>query len=618
MKESVTKFDFEAAFKALDEVAIPTTTGLKANRAPLTEVFSKTLKTDALVEEYYDISNTGELDDAKAAREAEIAKAKLARIEKIVDLDAESPDDLLTSYVGKYIIQCPQCMTLFYKKPEDVEESEEDPTTVNISEVCQHCGNDSGYTLIGKVGAAEEPAAEEASLEGEEATEELPDIAGEDATDESGDISTDLSDTSLEDNSADNEDIDLDIEIEDDELEPLEDDSEDTGKKEESFQNKRKSSKRLTEAGGVDLEVSAREFEQLINSPEFKKPISDAAVKTMLNSFKETKQDDTAVEEAVGQPESADDSDTLEEAGLGTFAKALGKKLAQTGKNIKDKLSNVIDKYADSAKTRDEKANWVLENALEDYSKLAINDQGDLVPEEDNRKFNLFVVVGFTDKYNSGKPITMAPSYNNNDLVLGKNSVQKKTDYKDADKIAQGWSMTPGNGPAFIYLAQGEEFDKAVFLCEYFKGKLANDQLEKYFNVVKNALKGAELAQEGGMEQTDESFNHLMDGVEELQEADLEKLISTSLVETYGNVENFKLTSCSYLNEQLQLDGIINFCSGNTRTATYVFNKAYFEGGKNFSMTGFNEKLGSDKQFTITGKKTNNTFIVESFKQTKK
>lgn len=166
MKESITKFDFESAFKALDEIEIPKTGKVKANRPALTEIFSRKSRFDALMEEYYDIGSTSGLEDAQEAREAEIAQAKLARIEKIVDLEADSADDLLTSYVGKYIIQCPQCMTLFYKNQEDIVASEDDPSTVNVNEICQHCGNESGYSLIGKVGEAEpgeteEPAAEE-------------------------------------------------------------------------------------------------------------------------------------------------------------------------------------------------------------------------------------------------------------------------------------------------------------------------------------------------------------------------------------------------------------------------------------------------------------------------
>ena len=182
MKESITKFDLESAFKALDEIEIPQAKKVRANRPALTEIFSRKTKFDALMEEYYDISSNEGLEDAKEAREAEIAQAKLDRIEKIVDLDADSADELLTSYVGKFIMQCPQCMTLFYKNPEDVVASEEDPATVNVNEVCQHCGNESGYTLVGKVGEAEteETTPEELPAEGELDL----DVSGDEATEE--------------------------------------------------------------------------------------------------------------------------------------------------------------------------------------------------------------------------------------------------------------------------------------------------------------------------------------------------------------------------------------------------------------------------------------------------
>lgn len=172
-KEMVQKFDLEAAFRALDEIEAPKTKGLKANRVDLKERFTAKAYGDALVEDYYNINDHEALEEAKEDREEEVAKAKLARIEKIVDLDAESPEDLLPSYVGKVIIQCPQCMTLFYKNPEDIEKSEENPDVVNINEICQHCGNASGYTLIGKVGAVSEDEAAnyEAAEEGTEEDE---------------------------------------------------------------------------------------------------------------------------------------------------------------------------------------------------------------------------------------------------------------------------------------------------------------------------------------------------------------------------------------------------------------------------------------------------------------
>jgi hypothetical protein len=152
MKDSVTRFNFDDAFKALDEIEIPVAEkGIKANRVDLKESMKKVDKFELLFEDFYDVNNADDMNAVSEEREAEVAKAKLARIEKIVDLDAETEEDILPSYVGKTIIQCPQCMTLFYKNAEDIVKDEENPDVVNVAEVCQHCGNESGYDVIGKV-----------------------------------------------------------------------------------------------------------------------------------------------------------------------------------------------------------------------------------------------------------------------------------------------------------------------------------------------------------------------------------------------------------------------------------------------------------------------------------
>ena len=208
-KEQVTKFDLESAFRALDELEIPKVNGgVKSNRMNLREATKRVDRLSMLIEDYYDVGNTEDLQEASEEREDEIAKAKLARIEKIVDLDAESGDDILPSYVGKIIIQCPQCMTLFYKKPEDVIPSDEDPDTVNVGEECQHCGNNDGYTLIGKV------AAEEGTDLGAEAAYEEEPSEDMDLGELPTDLGGDEENTEISDN--ENEEGGLD------ELEPME------------------------------------------------------------------------------------------------------------------------------------------------------------------------------------------------------------------------------------------------------------------------------------------------------------------------------------------------------------------------------------------------------------
>ena len=310
IKDSVTQFDLEAAFKALDDINMSETNkGLKANKAPLTEIFSKRNNGfEALMEEYYNVGDSNDLSAAQEEREAEIAKAKLARIEKIVDLDAKSPEDLLTSYVGKYIIQCPQCMTLFYKNPEDVEQSDENSGVVNIDEVCQHCGNETGYTLVGKIG---EVTAEEA----EEAAEEMPIEAEENSSEEAEDSEQK---ESQEDESNESED-DLNLEITEDNIleDSNESESDEKENKEESFRNIYMDNMLLEELEGEaqdddsiedndiddnileklesdELEeefedISDAEFQKLIQSPEFRKPISDNEVQQLLGENKSQK-----------------------------------------------------------------------------------------------------------------------------------------------------------------------------------------------------------------------------------------------------------------------------------------------------------------------------------------
>lgn len=813
MKESVTKFDFEAAFKALDEIDAPVAKeGIKANRPALTEIFSRKSKFESLFEEYYDIGNPQDMGEAKEAQEAEIAKAKLARIEKIVDLDAKSPEDLQTSYVGKYIIQCPQCMVLFYKDKEDVVESEEDPSTVNVGEVCQHCGNESGYTLVGKVGEAEEETQEntaEAELDLEATEDETTEEGVEETAEESAEETSEESLDDLE--GLDSLDLDIDEPVEEKKeesfiahtgellTEEVEDDAEldaklaahneyieylrntiaqeeKTLEKEDNEQVKAAIQRRidafkadleaalpdevknsitteatddsteeqseetsdstdtevmealtaegasLTEAlhEEADLEVSADEFKELIDSPEFKKPISDTAVRAMLNSEKELEKENKEVKESksiyhcddCGHEVELDDEEyngkcpnchehhgfyKLEEGNLLDFGKALLKKAVQAGKNVKNKLSDAIDKYADSAKTREEKADFILANAIsENISEVNLDTEGKLAP--DIKRFNLFTVVGFKGYSSTGKKITAAPEPTKTDsLVIGMPDIQEKASYAQADELAKGWSMNSTGGPAFIYLAKDKNDENAVFLCEYFEGKLAHDQLDKYFDIVKKDLESkVKIKNSGGIKsnegssqtkteeiqvsdvkqgdklnlggeavevieagkskfgadqialkvknsdnsvenislnsgakvtkvitdtssgttesiKTNNTLSSIMENLNELQELKLESCIAESLVEAYGNVAGYRLTDCEYLGENFKVNGTIYFTSGNTRKATYTFTEAFVE--KDIvSFKGLNEKLGKDKQFTLTGKIKNKTLITESFK----
>lgn len=608
MKESMTKFDLEAAFKALSEIEVPEAGGVKANKPALTEIFSRKSKFDTLMEEYYDISTTDGLEDAKEARDAAVAQAKLARIEKIVDLDAQSAEDLLTSYVGKYIIQCPQCLTLFYKNPEDVEASEEDPTTVNVSEVCQHCGNESGYTLVGKVGDATpeeeveaETEAEDLELEVEDTEEEAAEETEEDS--EETDEEIDLSDLDFDD-----EDLDLDLEDEED------------NKTEEALEAAEGQPlvEELETPITEDMEVSAEEFEKLINSPEFKKPISDTAVRAMLKAEAPAEEVEEDIKEEVPEDE------VLEE---GIFDKA------------KEKFAKVADAVVSKLKSREDKANWILKNAVTDVNAAELVDKaGKLEPDDKDLRFKCFVVKCFKPEDKNGKAIRIAPTLKEiTNLVPTEKQPGITDDFKKAEDFAKGYSGKDGNGPAFVFLAKDSKDTNAVFLCQYFEGEAKLDQLEKYFEIVKKDFASIKKMQASGLKLEDEeveaaaaeatdteepkteSLDTVFSELEELQEDNLESLISTSLVEAYDNVAGFRLKECSFRDNKFLLDGVIHFVSGNTRSTTYTFTEALIK-DQTITLNGVNEKLGADKQFVLTGhiNDGNKTFITEAFVANKK
>ena len=511
MKESITKFDLESAFKALDEIDIPTAGKIRANRPALKEIFSRKTKFDSLMEEYYDISSNAELEDAQEAREAEVAQAKLARIEKIVDLDADSPEDLLTSYVGKYIMQCPQCMTLFYKDPEDVVESEDDPETVNVNEVCQHCGNESGYTLVGKVGEAAPGEFEEAPVEPEVANEEIPEEPADENSEENTDEPENLDDLA---------DLDLDLNLEDEEED----------KKEESF--------------------IAHEGEALVEELA-----DDANLDAKLEAHSEYIE---YLRDAIAQEE-----EKLEKA---------------TNEQVKVAIQRNIDAF---------KAD--LEAALPEAVK---NDTA--LPEEPVEETSV----------EEETPAEEVPAE------------EPEVQEESCEPSAEGATLTEALHEEADLEVSDEEFEELINSPEFKKPisdtavrAMLDAEKEEEETSVKESVIKDEVPTEG--------FDATMADLEEVQESVLESLISSSLVEAYGNVAGFRLAECAYADNKFTVDGTIYFTSGNTRKTTYTFNESFKTDAGKIGLRGLNEKLGLDRQFTLTGRIDNKTLITESFKRSK-
>ena len=125
----------------------------------------------------FDLGSPKDVEDAKKA----LAKSKKRddTEEKIVDVDANTIDQLKDSYIGNAILQCPVCRTLVYKKPDDLRKADDTPegtpqddVLYNVGEDCPHCGSDAGFNLVGQVADADVPEQPEEQTTGEQEPEE--------------------------------------------------------------------------------------------------------------------------------------------------------------------------------------------------------------------------------------------------------------------------------------------------------------------------------------------------------------------------------------------------------------------------------------------------------------
>ena len=75
-------------------------------------------------------------------------------VEQIVDIDADTVDDLKDSYVGDIVIKCHKCGFKFFTDKDSLVKDEE-TGLYNVEEKCNHCGAEEGFELVGQVATAD-------------------------------------------------------------------------------------------------------------------------------------------------------------------------------------------------------------------------------------------------------------------------------------------------------------------------------------------------------------------------------------------------------------------------------------------------------------------------------
>lgn len=624
-KETVTMFDFEAAFKALDEIDIPSISGkgrCVANRVNLSERLHAKEAHEVLIEEYFDVNDQEDLGAAKEEREAEVAKAKLARIEKIVDLDAESEEDILPSYVGKVIMQCPQCMTLFYKNEEDIETSEETPEVVNINEICQHCGNASGYTLIGKVGGIEESEVDNFDLDEMEVDEDELDLDfPEEGTEEIDAEGTGEAGEAMEDEDFDDLDLDLDFDEEDEEEEVEEslhnsellkkiEDKNDLKSEEESEHLT------LNEEVETPAEEATAEVEESLHNSE---ALEDAEKKSDLKSDIESEhmtinEDVELMDGDVDNKEPVDTFDIyIDKSGSGAQADKAAPMIkdfeaqhpdakinvyyfddfryseslaaAKTGKQI---IVYTDDDYTTNCPELADFENVTLINVMQENLE---EDLADWYRKKFDRPASTATQQAWEDELN-GEFGEISDKRRKE--LEDKFARQRDWEARHPDKVKDVPTIKPNveaevKEPAAVESLNEEADNADALLDDLWSGPQPTEE------EIEGILDGPR-------------FEEAFEDAEDLDEDSINKHLTEYLTSVYSNVATFEATGCNMSGKKLVLEGKIKFNSGKEKATKFVFEST--ERG----IVGINEDFAAHEAFRLSAKVENKTLMTESFK----
>ncbi len=606
-KETVTMFNLEAAFKALDEIDAPKVSNerFKANRVNLKEYFNAKTAHEVLVEDYFDVNDTDDLNAAKEEREAEVAKAKLARIEKIVDLDAETEEDILPSYVGKMIMQCPQCMTLFYKNEEDIEKSEETPDVVNINEICQHCGNSSGYTLVGKVGGIDESEAENFDLDGIEIDENELDLDfPEEGTEEVDAEGTGEAGEAMEEG----EDLDLDLDFDFGEEDETEEESEETN---ESLHNSELLSK-IEDKNDLKTDI---ESEHVTLNEDFE----DVTDKEPVDSFEVFIDHSGSGEQAKRATEPVKafmDQHPEAEVNVQSFDDFSYSEPLAAAKAGKKVVVYTDDDYKTNCPELETFENVTIINVMQED---LLEDLADWYRKTFDRPASTATQQAWEDELNDDSISDKRRKH-----LERKFAQQRDWEERHPDKVPEVPVMTPNpdlikdEEPAVIESVHNSELLQKIEDKNELKTDIESEHLTLTEDAEDELLDKLWSQPQPTKEETETNLaamGEAMTSAEDFEELDdtFDEHITDYLKEVYSNIDTYSSTNCTMRGTKLVVEGLIKFQSGREKATRFTFDSSK-RIKESLVFRGMNEGLTSEKSaFRLACRTENNKLITESF-----
>ena len=131
---------------------------------------------------------------------------------------------------------------------------------------------------------------------------------------------------------------------------------------------------------------------------------------------------------------------------------------------------------------------------------------------------------------------------------------------------------------------------------EEFKKPISEEEVDKIIDDSKNE----------SVEYCDKEDEECFDNIEDIDDVSVNECVSKFLTEVYENVSGFEMTDCSLKENELIIEGKINFKTGNSNNTSFSLTNV------DSLLEGYNDTFGDDSKFSIGYKIKDKTLSFES------
>lgn len=564
--------------------------------------------------------------------------------EEIIDVEAETCDDLQDNYIGKVIIECDCCHTRLYKDQEDLilGSSEDGVELFNVDEECPVCHTTSGYRVIGKI----EQYSDDAHKEGEEEhdddepkeVEEPEDNDFEEEVHEAlkealdGDRCVAVLNKNEFDETGDAEAIAAKIESDyipgNGELETL------------NIECEAQGDNIIFTGSKIDIdELYNRMFPEGITPDYVECSLDESADTVEFNSKEDAKK---YYDEHRNELQDYKSFEDWFESGVEKLDEALN------SVEVKTDEGNVIVEKTDDKLVVDLSSDDDLDVDEEDPDLVDLDNNGDemiapLSNEEEDDILNTAELNAEEDEESEEEQDDLETAEDVDDFEE-EEPEDEDTDLPDLDEVEEDKEEDE------------EEFDESLHesLSDRLRSKLdamssddhdEEEDEDQLHEALSDRLRArlASMSSKGGDEEFEEDDEPLgeelsddiddeseeenddddsydddddeleIDDLEDFNESTFNKICESYLRRVYENVNGFKCTRVKSSNGKLMVEGVINFVSGNSKQTTFEFSKPTITRRGKVVLEGLNKTFtNTQNAYILKGYVKDKEFISES------